>query len=405
MLLIFGLGYSGRAVADAVPDFNVMATSRSAAARVPMGSGTIPAGLNIHTRHGPAPPHAHQDNARSETKFPPPSSPGLTGGPVAARQVAHTDARCVCNVPPARPEEDGGGRKDLLGSRPYPNAYAAPPGHLHQHDVESGGPLEPGHDVPVDLEPTFRPVDITLLPFDAAGSTIALATHILVTIPPDEAGDPVLNRYAHVIRAAPGLCWIGYLSSTVVYGDRNGAWVDEDTPPAPSQPRGQRRLEAELAWSRFADRCAVDIFRLGGIYGPGRSAFDDLRAGTARRMTRPGHQFGRIHRDDIGRAVAAALRQARDPATRVLNLTDDVPAESAAVVTEAARLLGVPPPPEMAFADVVPSMSPMARSFWAENRKVGSRKTQQALGLRWLYPSFREGLAAIWRQESGDRPA
>jgi nucleoside-diphosphate-sugar epimerase len=201
------------------------------------------------------------------------------------------------------------------------------------------------------------------------------------------------------------LRWIGYLSSTVVYGDRDGAWVDEDTPPSPSQPRGQRRLDAELAWSRFASRYAVDLFRLAGIYGPGRSAFDDLRAGTARRMSKPGHQFGRIHRDDIARAVTAAMRQALPPGVRVLNLVDDVPAESAAVVTEAARLLGVSPPPEIAYADAVPAMSPMARSFWAENRKVSGQQTQRVLGLRWLYPSFHQGLAAILGEERSQRPS
>jgi nucleoside-diphosphate-sugar epimerase len=253
-------------------------------------------------------------------------------------------------------------------------------------------------------ESTIRSGEITMLSFDAAEAAIAAATHILVTVPPDACGDPVLNRYAAVISAAPELRWIGYLSSTVVYGDRAGAWVDEDTMPSPSQPRGQRRLDAEQAWSRFASRCAVDIFRLAGIYGPVRSAFDDLRAGKARRMSKPGHQFGRIHRDDIGRAVAAAMRQRPEPGVRVLNLVDDVPAESAAVVTEAARLMGVPPPPEIAFADALPAMSPMARSFWAENRKVSGQKAQNVLGLRWLYPGFREGLAAIWREESGQRP-
>jgi len=244
----------------------------------------------------------------------------------------------------------------------------------------------------------------TVVPFDAAEAAIAGATHILVTAPPDAAGDPVLNRYDSAISAAPRLRWIGYLSSTVVYGDRDGAWVDEDTLPAPSQPRGRRRLDSELRWSQFADRRAVDIIRLAGIYGTGRSAFDDLRAGTARRMIKPGHQFGRIHRDDIARSACAAMTQNLGPGKRILNFSDDVPAESAAVVTEAARLLGVPPPPEILFADAFPTMSPMAKSFWSENRKVSSQKTQHVLGLRWLYPSFREGLAAIWREESGDRP-
>jgi nucleoside-diphosphate-sugar epimerase len=242
-----------------------------------------------------------------------------------------------------------------------------------------------------------------LVAFAAAEAAIAVATHILVTAPPDASGDPVLNRYADAISAAPALRWIGYLSSTVVYGDRNGDWVDEDTAPSPSQARGRRRLDAELAWSRFASRCTVDLFRLAGVYGPGRSVFDGLRAGTARRMSKPGHQFGRIHRDDIARAVTAAMHQARSPGVRVLNLVDDVPAESAAVVTEAARLIGVVPPPEITFVDAVPAMSQMARSFWAENRKVSGRQTQRVLGLRWLYPSFREGLAAILHEESGQR--
>ena len=235
--------------------------------------------------------------------------------------------------------------------------------------------------------------------FDAAEQAIEGASHLLTTVAPDAAGDPVLARYASAIAAAPKLCWIGYLSSTVIYGDRDGGWVDEETPPAPSQERGRRRLEAEVAWCRFADRRAVDVFRLGGIYGPQRSAFDDLRAGRARRMIKPGHQFGRIYRDDIARAVVAAMRQERSPGCRVLNLTDNEPAESAAVVTEAAALLNVDPPEEIGFASAYPTMSPMARSFWAENRKVSSVKTRSALGLAWLYPTYREGLRAIWDEE------
>jgi nucleoside-diphosphate-sugar epimerase len=240
------------------------------------------------------------------------------------------------------------------------------------------------------------------IPFDAAEAAIRSATHLLTTAGPDETGDPVLGRYSSAIAAAPGLRWIGYLSSTVVYGDRGGDWVDEDTPVAPSQARGQRRVDAEDAWSRFAGRCAVDIVRLAGIYGPNRSAFDDLRAGRARRMAKPGHRFGRIHRDDIVRAVVAAMRQDRPAGRRVLNLADDETSESAAVVTEAAALLGVPPPPFIAFQDALPAMSPMARSFWAENRRVASAKTKAALNLDWLYPTYREGLRAILIQERGD---
>lgn len=236
-------------------------------------------------------------------------------------------------------------------------------------------------------------------PFDAAGPAIAVATHLLSTAPPGPDGDPVLARYGPAIARAPGLRWLGYLSSTVVYGNRDGGWVDEDTPPAPTQDRGTRRAAAEAAWMAANGQCPVDIFRLAGIYGPGRSTFDDLRAGRARRMVKPGHQFGRIYRDDITRAVIAAMRQDCPPAVRILNLADDEPSESAAVVTEAAALLGVPPPPEIRFEDAVPTLSPMARSFWAENRKVASAKTKAALGLSWLYPTYRDGLRAILREE------
>ena len=240
------------------------------------------------------------------------------------------------------------------------------------------------------------------IPFDSAEAAIQSATHVLTTAAPTDSGDPVLARYAADIAAAPHLRWIGYLSSTVVYGDRAGGWVDEDTPTAPTQARGVRRVEAEASWAAFADRRAVDIFRLAGIYGPGRSALDDLRAGRARRMLKPGHQFGRIHRDDIAMAVLAAMTQDRPPGRRVLNLADDEPSESAAVVTEAAALLGITPPPETPFADALPTMSPMARGFWAENRKVASMKTKAALGITWRYPTYREGLRAILIKERGE---
>jgi len=232
-------------------------------------------------------------------------------------------------------------------------------------------------------------------------ATIQSATHLLTTAGPDEAGDPVLVRYAAAIAAAPAVRWIGYLSSTVVYGNRDGDWVDEDTPVAPSQVRGGS------GWTRrrmVGVRRSVrgGYLRLAGIYGPGRSAFDDLRAGQARRMDKPGHRFGRIHQDDIARAVVAAMRQDRPVGRRLLNLADDEPSESAAVVTEAASLLGVAPPPFVAFEDALPNMSPMARSFWSENRQVASAKTKAALGLDWLYPTYREGLRAILAEERGD---
>jgi nucleoside-diphosphate-sugar epimerase len=236
---------------------------------------------------------------------------------------------------------------------------------------------------------------------DAATTRDALAnaTHVLSTVPPDGDDDPILLRYGNELAQAASLRWIGYLSTTGVYGDRGGGWVDETTIPTPCSARAANRVAAEAAWARLADRCAVDLFRLGGIYGPGRSAFDDLRAGRARRVIKPGHAFGRIHRDDIVQAVLAAIQQPRDAGARVLNLVDNAPAESAVVIEEAANLLGIPPPPGIPYDVAVTTMSPMARSFWAENRKVSSRATCEALGITWHYPSYREGLRAILLEE------
>ena len=238
-----------------------------------------------------------------------------------------------------------------------------------------------------------------------ARAALAQASHVLSTVPPVDSHDgdldPILSRHAADLAQAPALRWAGYFSTTGVYGDRGGDWVDEATVPTPQSPRAARRVAAEAEWSRLGDRCAVDLFRLGGIYGPGRSAFDELRAGRARRVIKPGHAFGRIHRDDIVQAVLAAIHQPRDPGVRVLHLVDDEPAESAAVIEEAARLLGLPPPPEIPYATALTTMSPMARSFWAENRKVSSRATRTALGITWCHPSYREGLRAILAQERG----
>jgi nucleoside-diphosphate-sugar epimerase len=242
---------------------------------------------------------------------------------------------------------------------------------------------------------------IDLVAFGAAGEAIAAATHVVSTAGPDDDGDPVLRAHGPALAAAPGLRWIGYISATGVYGDRAGGWVDETTEVAPGQPRAQRRVEAERAWAAFATRVPVDLFRTAGIYGPGRSGFDDLRAGRARRVHKPGHAFSRIHRDDIAGAVLAAAGQDRPPGVRVLHLADDESAESAAVTAEAAALLGLPAPPLQDFADVEPAMSPMARSFWSENRRVSSAWTQETLGRRWRYPTYREGLRAILAAERG----
>ncbi len=237
--------------------------------------------------------------------------------------------------------------------------------------------------------------------FAAAGEVLADATHVLVTAPPDEAGDPVLAAHGAALAAA-GVRWIGYLSTTGVYGDRGGGWVDEATAPAPGSARTRRRVAAEEGWGAFGGRVAVDVFRVAGIYGPGRSALDDVRAGRARRVDKPGHAFGRIHRDDVVGAVLAAMGQGRGAGVRVLNLADDVPSDTASVVAEAARLLGVEPPPLVPFVEAEAGMSAMARSFWAENRRVASADTQTMLGYRWRYPDYRAGLAAILAEEGRD---
>jgi nucleoside-diphosphate-sugar epimerase len=245
--------------------------------------------------------------------------------------------------------------------------------------------------------PGAAPDGARLLAFEAAGPAIREATHLLVTAAPEEgSGDPVLARFGAEIAAAPDLRWVGYLSTTGVYGDRGGAWVTEATPPAPSQPRSRRRLEAEAAWTAaLAGRAALDLFRTAGIYGPGRNVLEELRAGRVRRVDKPGHVFSRIHRDDIARAVvAAALAPAPAGAPRVLHLADDLPSGSADVLAEGARLLGLPVPPAIPYAEALATMSPMGRSFWAENRKIGNAATKAALGIEWRYPSYREGLAA-----------
>lgn len=189
------------------------------------------------------------------------------------------------------------------------------------------------------------PAGAAVVAFADAGQALADAAHVLATAPPGASGDPVLAAHADAVASAPALRWLGYLSTTGVYGDRGGDWVDESTPVAPASERSRRRVAAERSWAQFAGKSAVDTFRLAGIYGPGRSPFAYLRAGRARRIIKPGHTFGRIHRDDIVQAVLAAIRQNPPPGLRIFNLVDDDPAESAAVVGEAARLLGLPPPP------------------------------------------------------------
>jgi nucleoside-diphosphate-sugar epimerase len=227
-------------------------------------------------------------------------------------------------------------------------------------------------------------------------------SHILVSIPPDRVGDPVLDLHLGEIARLPGLCWLGYLSTTGVYGDRGGGWVDEDVPPAPSGERGRQRLIAETGWldAWRARAVPVHIFRLAAIYGPGRSPFAALRAGTAKRIDRPGQVFSRIHVEDLATALAASIAKPRPGA--VYNVCDDEPAAPAAVVAHAAALLGLPPPPLVPLA--VAGLSPMGLSFYDDNKRVGNALIKRELGIAWRYPDYRTGLAAILAAEAAGLP-
>ena len=223
-------------------------------------------------------------------------------------------------------------------------------------------------------------------------------THMLVTVPPDAAGDPVLAMHGNDIAAMPGLSWLGYLSTTGVYGDRGGGWVDEASPLLPTGERGRRRVTAELGWlDLYRDRgVPVHIFRLAAIYGSGRSALDALRAGTAKRIDRPGQVFSRIHVDDLVSALTASMARPRPGA--VYNVCDDDPAPPEAVVAYAAELLGIEPPP-LAALDAA-GLSPMALSFYDDNKRVANRLIKTELGVALRYPDFRTGLAAILSDET-----
>lgn len=237
-----------------------------------------------------------------------------------------------------------------------------------------------------------------LAPAPDAADAIAAATHVLVSAGPDQAGDPTLRHHGRHLAAAAGLGWIGYLSTIGVYGDSGGQWVDELTMPRPGSERTRRRLAAEDDWLAFGRTYAktVQVFRLGGIYGPGRSAVDDLIAGTARRIVKPGQVFNRIHVDDIA-AVLDAAAHGRGTHT-LYNVTDGEPSPPQDVVAHAAHLMGLAPPPEIPF-ETAP-LSPMGRSFYGENRRVASARLREDLGVALRYPSYREGLAAILAQHA-----
>jgi nucleoside-diphosphate-sugar epimerase len=219
------------------------------------------------------------------------------------------------------------------------------------------------------------------------------ATHLLSSVPPDAAGDPVLAAHSAHIAALKQLKWVGYLSTTGVYGDRGGAWVDEGAALTPSGERGGRRVAAEAQWLELyrRHRLPVHVFRLAGIYGPGRSALDTVREGRARRIDKPGQVFSRIHVADIVATLRASM--ARPDPGAVYNVCDDDPAPPEAVIAHACALLGVALPPLVPFDAA--ELTPMARSFYDDNKRVSNRRIKQDLGVRLSYPSYRDGLRAL----------
>jgi nucleoside-diphosphate-sugar epimerase len=241
-------------------------------------------------------------------------------------------------------------------------------------------------------------------PLADPAAALAGMTHLLLSVPPDEAGDPVLDCHAAAIAATRSIVWVGYLSTTGVYGDRDGGWVDEGTALAPTGVRGHRRRAAEESWLalHLARGLPVHVFRLAGIYGPGRSALDTVRQGRAQRIDKPGHVFSRIHVDDLVQVLRASM--ARPAAGRIYNVCDDEPASPGEVIAYACALLGVAPPPPVPFDAA--ALSPMARSFYDDNKRVANRRIKAELGVRLAYPTFREGLAALRAAEvAGTAPA
>ena len=254
-----------------------------------------------------------------------------------------------------------------------------------------------------DRADALRAEGIAAVVFDGSASApgvgehLATATHMLVSAPPGPDGDPLLARHAIDVAAAPRLQWIGYLSTIGVYGDHAGCWVDEDTPTLPLNERSQRRVEAERHWRDVCTGSSrrLQILRLGGIYGPGRGAIDNLRRGRAHRIIKPGQVFNRIHVADIAMVLRAGMSGVG--ACDAYNVVDDEPAPPQDVVTFAANLIGVAPPPEVSIDSA--AISPMARSFYGDNKRVSNAKLKQAFGVTLAYPTYREGLRGILEAE------
>jgi nucleoside-diphosphate-sugar epimerase len=247
-----------------------------------------------------------------------------------------------------------------------------------------------------------------LEPFDFDGDWLSAAlvarlqtvTHLVMSIGPDDGGDPLVPILGdHLSHALKNLQWIGYLSTVGVYGDHDGGWVDEDTVCKPVSQRSVERLVAETAWQEFAAKADVPlaILRLSGIYGPGRNTFVNLANGTAKRIIKPNQVFNRIHVGDIARAV---MHLGAEKRVGIFNVTDNEPAPPQDVVTYAANLMGVTPPEEVAYDDA--QMSPMARSFYGEVKKVSNAKLR-GTGFEFHYPNYRVAMDALWVQQNWKR--
>jgi nucleoside-diphosphate-sugar epimerase len=230
-------------------------------------------------------------------------------------------------------------------------------------------------------------------PLTDATELLSDATHIINSVPPGPIGDPVLRHHTNDIATLSDLVWLGYLSTTGVYGDRAGDWVDEESARMPSGPRGQRRVDAENAWLRlWRDHdVPTHLFRLAGIYGPGRSAIDTVQQGRARRLVKPGQVFSRIHVDDITATLTASV--AHPNPGQAYNLCDEEAAPPQDVIAYACDLLGVDAPPEIPFATA--DLSPMAQSFYRDNKRVSNSRIKEELGVRLAWPTYREGLRGL----------
>jgi nucleoside-diphosphate-sugar epimerase len=234
-----------------------------------------------------------------------------------------------------------------------------------------------------------------LFPEGDLKDALSEATHLLISVSPAENGDPFLAKYGSKLRQhAPNLEWVGYLSTTGVYGDHAGGWVTEETPLTPSSRRGLMRVEAENQWRRTG--LPLHIFRLAGIYGPHRGPFEKIRNGTARRIIKEGQVFSRTHVDDIVQVLLASINSPN--AGAAYNVCDDMPAPPQDVLAYAAELLGMAPPPEVRFEDA--ELSPMARSFYGESKRVANERIKNDLGVTLLYPDYKSGLQAILAAET-----